>query len=168
MKAQIIVTTKGAIFEGKAPSIVNEELTAAMYEATALLEREWKLRAPVGVFGAAGGYLASIHGEVVTKGVPVVRGVVATQSPYGEVIEKGRTPGKPMPPAGSLTRWMEKILGMDEAQATRMEFVLRRKIGAKGVPARHTAAEALKAAEPALQAIFDARGFTIAARLTNE
>lgn len=108
MELKAVITKKGAIFEGKAPEIINNELTAAMYEALALIERNVKRFTPVGVFGAQGGLLGSEHGEVIGKGTPLVKGVFASQSPYGEVIEKGRTAGKTWPPQGALLAWIAK------------------------------------------------------------
>lgn len=168
MRLVVTVTQKGAIYEGKTPRIVSEELAAAMYEATGLLEGEVKKRTPQGVFGERGGLRSTIYGEVQGKGTPLVKGVIAHQSKYGDVIEKGRRPGRKWPPEGALIRWMEVKLGMDESTAIKKEFVLRRKIGVKGFPGAHMFEGALTDNWPRLQRIFDRRGFEIARRWENE
>jgi hypothetical protein len=188
MELKVEIAIKGAIFDGKVPEIINAELTAAMHEATQLIEANVKRFTPQGVYGAQGGLLATIHGEVVNKGTPIVKGIVAHSSVYGDVVEKGRTAGKGMPPGGAiasslrahgkrgikkhqvyfsgpLIRWIEVKLGVDNATAGRLEFVIRRKIGQKGFPGAHMFEKGLNASMPALDEIFDRRGFSIARKL---
>jgi hypothetical protein len=167
MELKVVVTAKGKIFEGKSPEIMCEELTAGMYEATALIERNVKRFTPVGVFGAQGGLLSTEHGEVIGKGTSIVKGIVATSSEYGEVIEKGRRAGKAWPPEGVLLRWIEVKLDVDDKEAKGLEFIIRRKIGKKGFPGAHMFEKGLGVSIPGLQTIFDKRGFNIA-RKTNE
>jgi len=161
MELKVSVTQKGKVFEGKAPEIVHGALTDVMYEATSFLEREIKKLTPTGVFGASGGLVSTIYGEVQGKGSPIVKGIVATSSPYGEVIEKGRRAGKTWPPEGALLRWIEVKMGVDEVQAKRLEFVIRRKIGQKGFPGVHMFENALTKGWPVLKAMFDRAGFKI-------
>jgi len=164
MELKATVTAKGAIFEGKAPEIIQTALTSAMYEATQSLEKKVKAKTPVGVGGAKGGLLSTIYGEV-ERGIPVIKGIVATQSPYGEVIEKGRTAGKKWPPEGVLIRWIELKMGVDEATAQRLEFVIRRKIGKKGFPGAHMFERAFTESWPQIKGIFERAGFNIAREL---
>ena len=164
METRATVTAKGAIFEGKAPQIVQSALLSAMHEATMYLERKVKEKTPIGVYGAKGGLVSTVHGEV-QKGIPVIKGIVAHQSKYGDVIEKGRTMGKPMPPAGTLLRWIEVKMGMDETQAMRIEFVVRRKIGRKGFEGARMFEKAFDESFPVIVGIFDRAGFDIARRL---
>jgi len=167
MELKVSITTKGKIFEGKAPEIVQDQLAAAMYEATSFLEREVKKRTPQGVFGGAGGLLSTIHGEVVGKGTPVIKGIVAHGSAYGDVIEKGRRAGKTWPPEGALLRWIEVKMGLPEETAKRLEFVIRRKIGQKGFPGAHMFENALQEGWPKLKDMFDRAGFEIARELNS-
>jgi len=165
MELRVSITQKGKIFEGKAPEIIQKQLTSAMYEATSLLEREVKIRTPTGVFGAQGGLVSTIHGEPVSKGTPVIKGVVATQSKYGEVIEKGRRVGKTWPPEGELVRWIEVKMGLDAVHAKHLEFVIRRKIGQKGFPGAYMFEKALDENMSKLTEIFDKAGFEIVLEL---
>jgi hypothetical protein len=165
MELKVSVKTKGKIFEGKAPEIIHDALADAMYEATSFLEAEVKKRTPIGVGGAKGGLMSTIHGEPIEKGVPVIKGVIATSSRYGEVIEKGRRAGKTWPPEGELVRWIEVKMGLPEEMAKRLEFVIRRKIGQKGFPGVHMFENALKEGWPTLKKIFDGAGFEIAREL---
>jgi len=165
MKLRISVKTKGAIFEGKAPEIMQNALESAMYEATSFLEAEVKKRVPIGVFGASGGLLSTIYGEVVGKGTPVIKGIVGHQSVYGEVIEKGRRAGKTWPPEGTLLRWIDMKMGVTGEQAKGLEFVIRRKIGQKGFPGVHMFENAFKENLPKVEKIFDDAGFKIVTKL---
>lgn len=54
-----------------------------------------------------------------------------TDSPYGETSEKGRRPGRPMPPKGVLLGWMGR-----KGIPASAEFVVRRAIGRKGIAAQ--------------------------------
>jgi len=165
MRIEAVVTVKGHAFDGKGPEIVSRELTAAMYEATAYLEKTIKPFTPQGVYGAQGGLVSTIHGEVPVKGILLVKGVVAHGSKYGDVIEMGRTPGKGMPPEGSLVRWIEVKMGLDAETARKIEFVVRRKIGAKGFQGAHMFEKGFHEGWPMVQHIFEKRGFSIAREL---
>src|SRR5690242_5812011 len=91
-----------------------------------------KAATPIGVSGNQGGLQGSELAEVVGKGTPLVKGIISTASKYALAIEKGRRPGMKMPPAGTLLRWLEVKLGVDEKTAQRIEFVVRRKIARQG------------------------------------
>ena len=165
MELKVSITQKGKIFEGKAPEIMQDRLASAMYEATSFLEREVKRRTPTGVYGEKGGLVATIHGEVIGKGAPVVKGIVGHMSAYGDVIEKGRRPGQTWPPEGVLLRWIETKMGLDAVQAKRLEFIIRRKIGQRGFPGAHMFEKALDENMGKLMEIFDRAGFEIAKEL---
>ncbi len=159
------VTYSGPLFDGKAPQIAQKRLESAMYEAVMFLERKVKEKTPTGVGGAQGGLLSTIGGEVVGKGTPVLKGVIGHQSPYGDVIEKGRTAGKAMPPSGVLIQWMVQKMGIDETTAQRIEFAVRRKIGRKGFPGAQMFEKTWDKYIPDVQAIFERAGFTLAGDL---
>src|SRR5574343_1930113 len=166
MEQKATIRAKGNSFDGKSEQIVNAELTAGMVEAVAVLERKVKENTPVGVYGAQGGLLASISGEVTGKGTPMIKGVVGSSSPYGEVIEKGRRAGKGWPPPGVLLRWIELKFGISEEEAHKVEFAVRRKIGQKGFEGAHMFERAFNEGWPTLQSIFERRGFEIARKLS--
>lgn len=159
LKANVVMT--GPIFK-KGPEIVNKNLTAAMYEAVAFLEKKVKEKTPVGVGGAQGGLLSTIAGEVINKGTPFVKGIVFTQSKYGEVLEKGRRANKTMPPSGVLIKWIEQKMGLYGKEAERVEFLVRRKIGKKGFPGAHMFEAAFTTYFGQIQSIFERYGFKIA------
>ena len=163
----ISITRSGAAFDSRAPEVIRQELAAAMTEAVALLERAVKTKTPVGVFGAEGGLLAGIHGEVINAGGAEVRGIVGHQSQYGDVIELGRRPGQKWPPPGVLLRWIEKKITQwgggtvekRENSAKGLEFVIRRKIGVKGFEGAKMFEKALAENWPKIQQIFDRAGY---------
>jgi hypothetical protein len=154
------VTLAGPVFDAKAAQTAQKRLGSAMYEAVMFMERKVKENTPVGVGGAQGGLVSTIGGEV-KKGRQVLKGVVFTQSKYGEVIEKGRTPGQTMPPSGALIKWMVLKMGIDEATAQRLEFAVRRKIGRKGFPGAQMFEKSWDEYFPDIQRIFENAGFTI-------
>lgn len=126
------IKTSGALLSGKAPEVVQAGLDRFVTMATQFLANEVQKRTPQGVMGYQGGLISTINSEVSGKGTPQIKGIVFHGSKYGDVIEKGRTAGKGMPPKGSLLRWLEVKLGLSEKEAQRIEFVVRRKIGMKG------------------------------------
>jgi len=160
MDIKVSISARGAIFDGKSETIMLDAITAAMYEATSFIEREVKKRTPVGVSGARGGLIASIHGEV-QRGTRYVKGIVGHQSTYGDVVELGRRPGKTWPPEGSLIKWIQVKLGVDAVKAKKLEFVIRRKIGQKGIPGVFMFRNALDENWPKLEAMFQKYGFII-------
>jgi hypothetical protein len=111
MELKIRVNVQGALLKGKAPEIVQRNLDRAMTRATNLLLVEVKKKTPQGVAGARGGLMGSIQSEVQGKGTPIIKGIVASKSPYAEVVESGRRAGAKMPPGAVLSsgvRVMEK------------------------------------------------------------
>jgi hypothetical protein len=161
----IKIDTSGALLNGQAPQIVQKNLDKAIVEATLFLWREVQSRTPQGVSGYQGGLISTIQHVVTGKGTPAIKGVIAPGKPYGDVIEKGRTAGKGMPPEGSLLRWLEVKLGLSEKEAKRIEFVVRRKIKAKGFEGAHMFEQAFKDNLSRVEAIFTRAGFTMAEEL---
>lgn len=76
------------------------------------------------------GHLAgSIYSKVSGgNGVVIAFGASAN---YALPVEKGRRPGAPMPPSGALLPWMAAHGIPDSA-----EFIVRKRIGERGIPAR--------------------------------
>ena len=168
MELKATIDLKGAIFDGRAPEIIRKDLTAAMYEATAYLEKKVKEKTPQGVFGTQGGLQSTIHGEVVQYGT-LVRGIVGHgKMQYGDVIEYGRRPGQKMPPAGSMLRWVEIRTGLSGESAKRVEFLIRRKIGKKGFKGAHMFEETFTENQGKLVQIFARAGFDIAFHLSED
>ena len=165
MNLQIRVDTWGALLSGQAPQIVQDNLDAFITEATAFLDAQVKMRTPQGVFGAQGGLLGSIQADVAGKGTPLVKGTVMSAHKYAEVIEKGRTPGKGMPPRGSLVRWIEVKLGLDPKSAQNLDYVIRRSIGRKGFEGRHMFEKAVTENQGKLEAMADRHCMKIAGEL---
>lgn len=164
MNITITATQQGNFFRGKPKEIIERNLTSAMYETTAFLEREVKERTPQGVFGERGaGLRNTIYGEVSHQGTPVVLGVVSHQSLYGNVIALGRRPGRKMPPAGSLIDWIVlKLDGVDEDEAEDIEYGVRRNIAKFGFEGVHMFQKAVEENWAKVIKIFQRMGFDIA------
>jgi hypothetical protein len=135
-------------------------LTAALDEAVMFLVREIKLRTPQGVGGAQGGLLGSIQGDVEARGSILARGVIASNSHYGLVVEKGRRAGAAMPPREELVEWIAQKFGVDEEQARKLSWPVARAIAQKGTIKRfgydgaHMFERAVDENIPALREIF--------------
>ena len=164
MKQKISIKHAGPLFDGTAPGLFQDSADALVAEVVTLLEAAVRSMTPVGVFGAQGGLLAGIHGEVYNHGTPQVYGVVGHQSGYGDVREEGRRPGK-MPPAGSLVRWIEVVLGADKRHAERIEYVIRRKIAQKGYDGAYMFDQAFAANESRITEIAESKGLLLAFHL---
>lgn len=166
MAMKISVDTSGTLLSGNAGKIVQGNLDAFITTATMFLQTEVQKRTPQGVFGAQGGLLGSIQSDVSGKGTPLVKGQVMSAHLYAEVIEKGRRPGKGMPPKGSLNRWIEVKLGLSPEEAQRIEFVVRRKIGVKGFAGAHMFEKAVTENSARLESMAAAAGLKIAQELS--
>lgn len=166
MNLTINISTKGALLDGKAPQIIQVGLDRFVTSVTKFLLTEVQKRTPQGVFGAQGGLLGSIQADVTGKGTPLVKGVVMSAQKYAEVIEKGRTAGKGMPPKGTLIRWIETKLGLSAEAAQKIEFVIRRKIGARGFEGRHMFEKAVTENLGRIEAMAKAAGLSIATELS--
>lgn len=86
---------------------------------------------------------------------------VGTNKNHGEVVEVGRRPGAPMPPSGSLLGWMRR-----HGIPAENEYIVRRRIAAKGIAARPYLIPALEDNEPAMQREFDLAAERALAELT--
>lgn len=158
------ITTKGALLTGNPEGIVQRTMNAAMHEAVQFGVRRVKGRTPQGVSGAQGGLLGSIQGEVRHPGGDVV-GIIGTASPYGLVVEKGRTPGSKMPPAGTMLRWLEVKMGISTEEAQGIEYVVRRKIARKGTEGAHMFEQTIDEDAASFQTIFERHGLRITKEL---
>ena len=168
MELKATISMRGATFDGKAPEIIRKDLLSAMSEATSYLEKGIKEKTPQGVFGLQGGLRSTIFGEVYTKTALVI-GIMGHGMPkYGDVIEYGRRPGKKMPPAGAMLRWVELKTGLSGKPAQRVEFLIRRKIGKEGFPGVHMFEKTFIESQGKLTQIFDQAGFDIAFHLSED
>lgn len=156
---------RGALFEQRPSDTVRKNQLAAMHEATQFVARQVKEHVPQGVMGAQGGLLASIQPEVRQRSTGVF-GLVATPSPYGLVVEKGRRPNKGRPPEGVLLRWIEVKMGVSAEEAKEIEPAVRWKIAKKGTKGAHMFEQTLDEDWGDIQAIFERYGVRISRELT--
>jgi hypothetical protein len=175
MEVRVRISVSGPLLTGKAESIIKAQQEAAITEMIMFLLPKIKALTPQGVYGAQGGLLESIQPDLATKGMPVFKGVIATDSKYGVVVEKGRLAGKGIPPkflgdGTTLTigRWLEVKLGLSAKEAQRIEFVVRRKIGQKGFPGAHMFEKGLNDNWSMLQTIAQNYGLQLAKELTGK
>ena len=125
------------------PEITLDETEKVLDTVVRRLEKEVVERTPAGVGGDAG-LRGSIHGEVVSFGMPV-KAQVGTPLEYGEVVEHGRRPGKAMPPVEPIAQWARSILGITDAKEARsVGFAIARKIAVKGFEGAHMFEKAWK------------------------
>jgi len=160
---QLNISQKGGIFHKRSADIVRKALKSAMSEAIIFLEKEVKVRTPVGFHGNRGaGLKQSIFSKVTPKGRKIVKGIVSHGFEYGAVIEFGRRPGKKMPPKGTLIDWIVfKFAGFDEEEAEDIEWAVRRNIGKFGFKGAYMFTNAYEENEDRIFSIFDNAGFKI-------
>lgn len=156
------VRITGPLFDGTAPAVAQRRIETFITSATLLVWREVQKHTPQGVYGYQGGLAGSIGHEVTGKGTMLVKGRVFHTKPYGDVIEKGRGPGKGMPPPGTLERWIEVKFGVDAKTAKRLEYVVRRKIGQRGFEGAAMFEKGLDDAWPVMVRMARAAGLEIA------
>lgn len=121
---------------------LEREFKTAMIRSTAALQNEVQANTP----WATG----TLRRSITTDPTPYL-GTVGTNVPYAPVVEYGRRPGAAMPPAGSLLRWM-KSKQIDP----QYEFVIRRAIARRGIPARNMFRNAFEKLQPDVVAEFQA------------
>lgn len=141
-------------------------LEAAMSEATLLLEREVKIRTPIGVTESARGSIASQvdRGMPIGRGSPI-RGRIGSPLAHVAVLERGRRPGR-MPPVAALELWVRRKLNIaDVDEARQVAFTIARAIAARGTEAVKMFEEAAAENEEKVFRIFDRAGVDIALKL---
>lgn len=168
MELKIKIDVQGALLKGKAPEIVQRNLDEAITRATMLLWNEVLKRTPQGASGSKNGLLNSIKADVILKGTPVVKGIIVTDKKYGEVIEKGRQPGKGIAEAArpALIQWVNVKLGIEGKAAERVAFLISRKIKKYGFEGHHMFEKALNENMGKVDDIFKKAGFDIAKELS--
>lgn len=135
----------------RAPETVQAELHAATLEATLLLEREVRENTPVGI-GGGGGLRGSIGAREPVVNADQVIGVVGTALRYAEAVELGTKPH--FPPVQPLADWAQFKLGIPEAQARDVGFLIARKISRVGTEGAFMFRDALDAQRGQIGAIY--------------
>jgi hypothetical protein len=102
----------------------------AMSKTVLLVEAGSKEEAPVWR-----GHLRRSLSSKVEAVSSVITGRVGSNldSAYPATMENGRLPGSKMPPPSALERWVELVLGVPEAEAPGVAFVVARSIARKGI-----------------------------------
>ncbi|MCY4383922.1 MAG: HK97 gp10 family phage protein [Nitrospinae bacterium] len=116
----------------------------SMAEITGMLRREVMTRTPI---GASGNLRGSIYTEIKGENPRVLRGVVASRTPYARYVEFGRRAGGRMPPwreGTSLYRWVAHKLGPPDGSIERVSFLVARSIARHGIPGRRMFARAFE------------------------
>lgn len=134
-------------YAGAGP-IIQDELVNAGERSALAIEGLAKRYAPVDT-----GTLRRSITHAVTPLAGGVRAVAGTNVPYAEAVEKGRRAGAPMPPGGVLisSGWLRRHGLPDSA-----EFVIRRAISRRGIPARPFLTRALDELKPQIVKEFQA------------
>ena len=109
---------------------VQAHFQRAMWESVLTLEAEVKERTPVGVGDSPTGHIrASIAGDVVSRD-NLIRGIVGTPAEYALPLEEGTRPH--FPPPSALISWVHFKLGVSDAEARGVAFLVARSISRKG------------------------------------
>ena len=148
----------------RAPGIIVAEMTAAILEASFLLEREIKERTPIGASGGSGGLKDSIRADKPRVLGERVIGEVATAVRYAIPVELGRRPGK-TPPIAPLADWAHAKLGVPAAEAEAVGFAIARKIAARGTTGAFMFRDSFAATRPQIEGLFEAGARRALARI---
>lgn len=147
------------------PDVFRDEAGKTMDLVLLYLDNEVTKRTPRGVGGLAG-LAGAIFGERVAAEGNVVKGLVGHRSPYGEVIEEGRRPGRRMPPVGPIELWARSILGVPAGKKARSAaFAIARSIAIHGFKGKHMFRNAWNANERWVQQQMQTIGPKMATRL---
>jgi hypothetical protein len=113
----------------EAAKIVNDEIVSSIRSQNAIASGELLRSVTVGSMSA------SSQGFEMTVG---------SSSPYASFIEEGRRAGSRPPPVDAILEWMtQKGLEPDKSAA----YLIARKIGRDGIPAKHVFARGVASAE---------------------
>lgn len=146
----------------EAPDVVADEMVAAAWEASLLLEREVQELTPTGVHGASGlkGSIAAKEPRVLADNVI---GEVGTASPYAYPVELGTVPH--FPPVKPIAEWAQHKLGVPAKDADRVGFLIARKISKQGTQGAFMFTRAFEGNRAQVQRMFDEARRRIARRL---
>lgn len=111
----------------KAPDIVRQELTRAMWEAELQLEPAIQAETPEGAYK---NLRSSIAAQTPRVSADTVLGVVGTAAAYAIPVELGTKPH--FPPILPLVDWVIAKLGVPEKEAKGVAFLIARKISRRG------------------------------------
>ena len=124
--------------------VIFDEMDDAMIGSLVLLHGQIVGRTPVGATG-------NLRGSIVWSRTPAPNAVgeVTTPLRYGEVVERGRRPGKmpPTDPMESLELWVIRKLGINPPASRGVAFVIARKIAKDGTRAAGMFAKGLAASK---------------------
>lgn len=142
------------------PERMRAAMLDAMHDSVAVLEKDVRQRAPVGV-GGQSGLKGSIAGEVREYSAKV-EGLVGTPLRYAETVEYGRRAGANMPPVSALIPWVEQKLTLRAGETAKgVAFAIARYMAQRGSrswrqspPGERMFERGLAAAEPRIQAAF--------------
>jgi hypothetical protein len=143
-----------------APDLAAEELVAATWSASLLLEREVKEGAPTGATSILRSSIAAYRPTVL--GMTVV-GEVGTPVAHALPVELGTKPH--MPPVTPLIDWVEAKLGLRGDEAEGAAWAIARKIKAKGTKGAFMFKRAVEANDGQVTGLFEAALGRVLARL---
>lgn len=128
-RAKVETSTRGAVATGKVTPVMARSLRSWLTGVLKVVRDDVRGFAPADL----GAFRRSVIYRTRQSGVEVSGEVFSTDKPTAKVavIEYGRRPNKPMPPAGALLGWMAR-----HGIPADREFLVRRKIGRDGIPGR--------------------------------
>ena len=129
------------------PATLNQRTRAALQESISYIEALVVNAIPVNTGNTRQGVFTDVRGQTLAS----LRGIVASPHKHALVLERGRTPGKRMPPEGPIALWALRKLGVNDAGVV---FLIRRAIGRRGLPALKMFENAALKAPPIVEAIF--------------
>ena len=140
---------------GRSPELLAQEEGRAMTASLLLVEADARRN----VAHDTRQLMNSITHRQRREGETLV-GEVGPSARYGVVVERGRRPKRRWPPRAALRGWARRH-GIPE----RALFLIARKIGQQGTPARPFLEPALRKNEARIQRLFAAAGLRVVTRI---
>lgn len=113
-----------------APEDLFRSVRGSLQQVLEELQAEVKYQTPTASGDTREGIQIDINGTTIEN----LNGRVFSADEHFRVLEYGRTPGAKMPPAGPIREWMQTV-GIEDDIKGSLLYVIRRKIGRRGLPA---------------------------------
>lgn len=133
-------------------AVAVREIRLGMSQTTSVIETEVSTLTPVNT----GALRASIGTTLYGSPSGVYSAIVGTPLLYGEVVERGRRPGK-MPPVGAIKLWIVRKGIATGSEADSVAYLIARKIARVGTKGAWMFRNGLRRSLPRVRQIWDNR-----------
>jgi hypothetical protein len=157
IKARLVPNTTGPAL-GRARRAIPGRIAVLVHTVLEQARSSIVERTPVGFSRTLrGGYQVTM----TRIGPTSARGVLSNPTPYHDIRERGRRPGK-RPPVAALIPWVGSKLGIPPGpEREQVAFAVARKIGRKGYRGAHMVRDGWREAETVISPMLAKMGYAI-------